>query len=198
MFLPVNMSEFCKQYFNFYCNGIFRSSHSRVFLKIFIRFQAYLRNSREGLTSSRAAGCISPNLMEVGSFMGVSQVFCLFYYLLCEWLFCRNCPQWLLHNFQHTFHFNLTWKECFQEGTLRGCIFDKYLVLYQFFIKHSLCIGNLERFPSQMKKLLMQYLLIYNFYNIGFLSRWFFDSVMLAFSFIFSFHLINFQFLLCM
>ena len=48
------------------------------------------------------------------------------------------------------FIFNLTRKESFLESFLCGWIFVKYLVLHQLFIKHELCIGNLERFPSQM------------------------------------------------
>ena len=39
------------------------------------------------LISSKAAGCISVVLVEEGSFMGVPQVFCLFYYLFCQRLF---------------------------------------------------------------------------------------------------------------
>ena len=31
---------------------------------------------------------------------------------------------------------------------VRGWIFDKYLVLYQLFIKHQFYVGNVERFPS--------------------------------------------------
>ena len=38
------------------------------------------------------AGCISVVLVEVDSFVGVSQVFCLFYYLLCERQILGNCP----------------------------------------------------------------------------------------------------------
>ena len=44
-----------------------------------------------GLISIKAAGSMSAVLVEVGSFVGVSQVFCLFYYLLCEQPFCGNC-----------------------------------------------------------------------------------------------------------
>ena len=38
------------------------------------------------------AGSMSAVLVGVGSFVGVSQVFFLFYYLLCERLFLGNCP----------------------------------------------------------------------------------------------------------
>ena len=60
-----------------------------------------------GLISSKAAGSMSAILVGVGSFVGVSQVFFLFYYLLCERRFLGNCLQRLFHNFQYTFHFNL-------------------------------------------------------------------------------------------
>ena len=40
-----------------------------------------------GLLSSKAAGSMSAVLVGVGLFVGVSQVFFLFYYLLCERLF---------------------------------------------------------------------------------------------------------------
>ena len=97
------------------------------------------------------------NLVEKGFFMNAFQVFCLFCYLLCERLFLGNCPWWLLHKFKYIFHFNRTWNECFLESTLRGQIFGEYLVLHQWLIKHQLCIGNLERFPS------------YTFINLQFL-----------------------------
>ena len=50
--------------------------------------------------------------------------------------------------------FNLTWKEGFLESTLGGLMCNKYLVLHQLFIKHQLCFGILERFPSQITNLL--------------------------------------------
>ena len=39
-----------------------------------------------GIISSKATGSISAVLVNVGFFVGVSQVFCLFSYLLCEQL----------------------------------------------------------------------------------------------------------------
>ena len=69
-------------------------------------------------------------------------------FLLCERLFWGNKPWWLPHNFKYIFYFNLTWKETFLKSTLRGWIFDKWLVLRQLFAKHHLCIGTVERFPS--------------------------------------------------
>ena len=42
--------------------------------------------------SSRAAGTMPAIYMGVVSFVGVSQVFCLFYYLLCERLFFGELP----------------------------------------------------------------------------------------------------------
>ena len=42
------------------------------------------------------------------------------------------------------------------ESALRGWIFDKYLLLYQFFIKYQLYVGNLQSFPSLMTTLLTQ------------------------------------------
>ena len=39
------------------------------------------------LISSKAAGSMSAVLVEVGSFVSVSQVFCLFYFSFCERLF---------------------------------------------------------------------------------------------------------------
>ena len=77
------------------------------------------------LISRKAAGCMSAVLVEVGPFVGVSQVFCWFYYLLCEGLLWGNYTWWLLYNFKYTFHFNLTWKKHFLESTLRRWIFHK-------------------------------------------------------------------------
>ena len=45
-----------------------------------------------GLISSKPAGSMPAVLMGVGFFVDVSQVFVLFYYLLCERLFWGNCP----------------------------------------------------------------------------------------------------------
>ena len=40
-----------------------------------------------GSISIRTAGTLSAVLVGLGSFVGISQVFCLFYHLLCERLF---------------------------------------------------------------------------------------------------------------
>ena len=51
---------------------------------------------------------MSAVLVEVGSFMGVSRVSCLFYYLLCERVLFGELPlvilNDLLRNFKYTFH----------------------------------------------------------------------------------------------
>ena len=70
-----------------------------------------LGNTHEGLVSSKAAGCMSAVFMEVDPFVGVSQVFCLFHYLMCEQLFWGNFPQWLLHNFNTLFSLFLHQRE---------------------------------------------------------------------------------------
>ena len=49
------------------------------FLRIVIRFRYTWEIPVGGLISSKAAGCMSAILVEVGSIMGVSQVFCLYY-----------------------------------------------------------------------------------------------------------------------
>ena len=45
-----------------------------------------------GSISIRATGTVSAVLVGVASLVGVSQVFCLFYYLLCERLFFGELP----------------------------------------------------------------------------------------------------------
>ena len=50
-----------------------------------------MEDSHGRLISSKVAGCMFAVLVEVGSFMGVSQEFCLFYYLFFEWMFLGNC-----------------------------------------------------------------------------------------------------------
>ena len=68
------------------------------------------------------------------------------------------------------------------ESTLRGWIFDKCLVLHLCLLKIN-CVGNLERFPSQMTicddvthdDVIL--LLIYNFCNIGLFSRCFYKAI---------------------
>ena len=58
-----------------------------------------------GSISSRAAGTMSAVLVEVGSFVGISQVCYLF--IVYTVVFWGNCPYWLVHHFKYTFHFNL-------------------------------------------------------------------------------------------
>ena len=116
---------------------------------IVILYQVYLRNSCGGweLISSRATGSLSTVLVKGAP----------------SWVFLKYVSQFIIYFvngcfggpalggcfiiFSALFIFNLTWKENFLESTLRGWIFDKYLVLHQLFIKHQLCAGNLKRFP---------------------------------------------------
>ena len=44
--------------------------------------------------------------------------------------------------------FDLTWMKGFLEGSPSRWIFNKYLVLYQMFMKHQRWVGILERFSS--------------------------------------------------
>ena len=80
---------------------------------------------------------VFPKVFFQVSYVGVSQVFCLFYYLLCERLLfiVEELPYigWLII-LSLLFIFNLTRKKIFVESTLRWWIFDKYLVLHQLFI----------------------------------------------------------------
>ena len=74
----------------FIVNGVFGFSYSGFFPEASHSFQVYLGNPIGWLISSKAADCMTPFLVEVGSFVGVSQVFCLFYYSLWERLFWTN------------------------------------------------------------------------------------------------------------
>ena len=87
MFLNENMRKYYNSILTFIVNSIFWSNHSGVFLKIVIQFRYTWGISVGGLISSKTAGSLSAVLVEVGSFVCVYQVFCLFYYLLCERLF---------------------------------------------------------------------------------------------------------------
>ena len=74
MVLLVDMRQLCKLYLNFYSEW------------------KYLGDSYEGrLIFSKVAGCITAVLVEVGSFIAILQVFCLFYYLFCERVFWETC-----------------------------------------------------------------------------------------------------------
>ena len=78
MFLPVNIrKKNCRSYFNFYCKWYIWKQPSKVvsFKRSFV--QVCLRNSHEGIISGKAAGCMSAVLVEMDSFAGGFQVFCL-------------------------------------------------------------------------------------------------------------------------
>ena len=77
------MRNLVNSFLTFIVNAIFQSSYSSVFLKIVIQVQVYLG----GISSKAVVNCMSAVLLEAGSFVGVSQLFCLFYYFLCERLF---------------------------------------------------------------------------------------------------------------
>ena len=118
--------------------------------------------------------------VEVGSCVYCYQTFCLFIVCCVNGWFWRTALSGCFY-IKYTFSFNLTWEESFLKSTARRLTFDKYLVFHQLFIKYQLCLGSPEGFPSSMANLLMQY--FYSFYNFGLFSRWFFDSVILTFSF---------------
>ena len=71
------MKKNCRQYFNFYCKWYIWRQPSKVvsFKRSFL--QVCLGNSRGGIISGKAAGCMSAVLVEVGSFARGFQVFCL-------------------------------------------------------------------------------------------------------------------------
>ena len=97
-----------------------------------------------GSISSGAAGTMSAVLVGVGSFVCVSQVF----YLFIVWtaifggIALSACFIILSTLFILTY---MEGKLCWEHSSR---VFDEYLVLYQFFIKHQLCFGNLQSFPS--------------------------------------------------
>ena len=76
--------NFVNSILTFIVNSIFESSHSRVFLEKVNLFMYIWEIPAVGLISSKAAGSRSAVLVRVGSYLCVSQVFFLFYYLLCE------------------------------------------------------------------------------------------------------------------
>ena len=53
------------------------------FLKIVIHFRYNWGTPVGGVISSKGAGCMSDDLVEVGSFLGIFLVFCLFYFFHC-------------------------------------------------------------------------------------------------------------------
>ena len=161
----------------FIVNGIFGSSHSKTFLRILIDFRYTWELPVGGRDSFPVKRQVVYLLFQ---WKWAPARILLIYCLLCKRLFSEN---WLSGCFyiKYTFSFNLTWKESFLKSTVHRLTFDKYLVLHQLFIKHQLCLGSPEGFPSSMANLLMQY--FYNFYNFGLFSRWLFDSVVLTISF---------------
>ena len=90
--LSVNMPNFVNSILTFIGNNIFASRHSRVFRIIGIHIR-YTWGIPVGgrLISSKITGCMSTVLVEIGSFVGVSQVFCSFYYSFCKRLFLGIC-----------------------------------------------------------------------------------------------------------
>ena len=140
MFLPVNIRRFCKQYFNFYCKWYIWKQLLRVFFLKQPFALSIIRKSLWGLISSRAAGCMSDVLVEVGSLVGVSQVFCLFY--------CLN--------------------GCLGGTTLGGCfiilgtlfifilhgkkVFWRALFAGGFWINNWYCVGSLSSLRWQSRK----------------------------------------------
>ena len=97
-FITIFYLSICANFVNsilaFIANGIFGSSHSRVFLNIFHSLLGILGKFPWGwgLISSRAAGSMSIVLVKLGSFVGDSQACFLFYYLFCEGLFLGKLP----------------------------------------------------------------------------------------------------------
>ena len=152
MFLPVNMCKICKQFFNSYYKWCIWKQSLRVLLKIVILFYMYLGSSLGGVHFQQSCRYYVCRFGGVGSVVGVSQVF----YLLCELLFLGNCPQWLVHDFKYTFHFNLHGRKALWR-VLFTCIF---LINIWYCISCLLNIntqvGNLQSFPSQTTNLLTQ------------------------------------------
>ena len=131
-------------------NDIFASSHSRVLLKIVILFYMYLGNSRGGVHFQQSCRYYVSRFGGGGLLRGCFSNILFIYCVNC--CFMGKC--WFI--ILSTLFILPTWKENSLERALEW-IFDKYLVLYQLFIKHQLCIGNLQSFPSQMTNLLTQY-----------------------------------------
>ena len=61
----------------FIVNGIFGGSHPGLFPLNGHSFRCVWGTPRGGIISGKAAGCMSAVLVNVGSFTGVFQVFCL-------------------------------------------------------------------------------------------------------------------------
>ena len=105
-----------------------------------------------GSISSRAAGTMSAVL--VG--WAPSWVFLKYFIYCVNCCFLGNCPQWLVHDFKYTFHFNLHGRKALWR-VLFTCIF---LINIWYFISCLLNIntqvGNLQSFPSQTTNLLTQ------------------------------------------
>ena len=115
MFLLGNMRKCCNGIFTFIVNGIFESIHSKVFLKIVLQFQVYLRNFCWGLISSKHETCLFAVLEEVGSFRGdfLSSILLISLFVWRTAVF-GELPLMAAHNFKYTVHFTLTWKESFR------------------------------------------------------------------------------------
>ena len=105
-------------------------------------FYIYLGNSRGGVHFQWS--CRSAVLVGVGSFVGVSQLF----YLL---IVC-TAGLWGIALIDCFIILSTIFVLTYMEGKLCGersrVVFGKYLVFYQFFIKHQLCVGDLQSFLS--------------------------------------------------
>ena len=78
MFFTVNIrKQIVDSILFFIVNGIFGDGHPGLFLLNGHSFRCAWGNSRGGIISSKAAGCIPAVLVEVGSIAGVFQLFCL-------------------------------------------------------------------------------------------------------------------------
>ena len=76
MFLFVNIrKKTVDSILTFIVNGIFGGGHPGLFPLNGHSFRCAWGNSRGGIISSKAAGCMSAVLVEVGPFAGVFQVF---------------------------------------------------------------------------------------------------------------------------
>ena len=129
MFLPVNMHKFCKYILNgtYIWKQLFKGSPWNGYFIYTWGIPVV------GSISSGAAGTMSADLVGVGSLVGVSQLFYLFIvWTAVFWGIAFSGCFIILSTL-----FILT----YMEGNL-----DKCLVLYQFFIKHQLCVGDLQSF----------------------------------------------------
>ena len=119
MFLTVNMvcTNFVNRFLTLIVNGIFGSSHSRVLLKIVILFYIYFGNSRGGVHFQQSCRYYVCRLGGGGLLHGCFSSTAIYCVNCC---FLGNCPQWLVHNFKYTFHFNLHGRKALWRALLAG------------------------------------------------------------------------------